>query len=41
MILNQIVKNESFGNCIFKKLRFENVENWFFKSHKIGLKTNL
>jgi hypothetical protein len=31
MILNQIVKNKLFGNYIFKKLRFENVENCFFQ----------
>jgi hypothetical protein len=27
VILNQIIKNESFRNYIFKKLRFENIEN--------------
>jgi hypothetical protein len=31
-ILNQIAKNESVENYIFKKLRFENAENYFFKS---------
>jgi hypothetical protein len=32
VILNQIVENELFKNCIFKKLRFENAENCLFKS---------
>jgi hypothetical protein len=31
VILNQISENESFGNYVFKKLRFEIVENCFFK----------
>jgi hypothetical protein len=31
VILNQIVENESFENCVFKKLRFENEENCVFK----------
>jgi hypothetical protein len=32
-ILNQIVENEPFENCVFKKLRFENTEKCLFKSH--------
>lgn len=30
-ILNQIAENESFINCVFKRLRFENAENCIFK----------
>jgi hypothetical protein len=26
VILNQIVKNEPFENCVYKKLRFEKAE---------------
>jgi len=32
VILNQVAKNELFKNCVFKKLRFENAKNCFFKS---------
>jgi len=32
VILNQIAENEPFGNCVFKKLRFENAEKYLFKS---------
>jgi hypothetical protein len=32
VILNQIAENELFGNCVFKKLRFENAEKCLFKS---------
>jgi len=32
----RIAENESFGNCIFKKLRFENTENYFFNSYAMG-----
>jgi hypothetical protein len=35
VILNQIAKNKSFENYIFKKLRFENVKNYIFKSQLI------
>jgi hypothetical protein len=34
-ILNQIAENELFGNCVFKKLRFKNAENYFFKSQAL------
>jgi hypothetical protein len=30
-ILNQIVENETVGNCIFQKLHFENVGNLPFQ----------
>jgi hypothetical protein len=29
--LNKIAENESFENCVLKKLRFENAENYLFK----------
>jgi hypothetical protein len=29
-ISNQITENESFENCVFKKLRFENTKHYFF-----------
>jgi hypothetical protein len=32
VILNQITENKPFGNWVFKKLRFENVEKYLFKS---------
>jgi len=35
VILNQIVENKSFENCVFKKLLFKNIEHYFFKSHAI------
>jgi hypothetical protein len=34
--LNQITENEPFGNCVFKKLRFENAEKYLFKSQAMG-----
>ena len=45
MILNQIKKIRLFGNCVFKKLRFENVEAdkdmFFFKTQNFkGLNCN-
>jgi hypothetical protein len=36
VILNQITESEPFGNCVFKKLRFENVEKCLFKSQAMG-----
>jgi hypothetical protein len=34
-VLNQIVENEPFGNCVFKNLRFKNAEKCLFKSQAI------
>jgi hypothetical protein len=35
-ILNKISETELFKNCVFKKLRFENAKNYFFKSQTRG-----